>query len=89
MAGFVFDCWGIRTTRDFGEIVYHLIGKQILTQSSRDRIDDFDDVYEFSDAFRDVIKPLPPDFRLHFGYEKGVPTRERGLWPAILDGDER
>lgn len=74
MTSFVFECWGIRACRDFGEIVYNLIDMNILTRSSRDRIEDFDDVYEFSDAFRYIEQPLPADFLLRFVYEKDVPV---------------
>jgi uncharacterized repeat protein (TIGR04138 family) len=43
--------WGIRTTRDLGEIVYALVDVSLLSTQPGDRVEDFDDVYDFQDAF--------------------------------------
>jgi uncharacterized repeat protein (TIGR04138 family) len=51
MARLVFEDWGVRTTRDFGEIVYLLIGEGILAADRDDRPEDFDGVFDFSTAF--------------------------------------
>ena len=53
----ILETWGIRTTRDFGELVYNLIKAGAFSKSSSDRIEDFDNVYEFSDVF---VKPFLP-----------------------------
>jgi uncharacterized repeat protein (TIGR04138 family) len=53
----ILETWGIRTTRDFGELVYNLIKAGAFSKSSGDRIEDFDGVYEFTDAF---VKPFLP-----------------------------
>ena len=45
--------WGIRTTRDFGEIVYTLIDYEWMSAQPTDTIDDFNEVYDFQTAFRD------------------------------------
>jgi uncharacterized repeat protein (TIGR04138 family) len=50
MAKLVLADWGIRSTSDFGEIVYNLIRIGKMTQSERDRRSDFDDVYDFQQA---------------------------------------
>jgi len=51
MAKTVFEKWGIRSTRDFGEIVYLLIRYGLMSKTESDSIDDFNDVYDFSEAF--------------------------------------
>jgi len=43
--------WNIRRTRDFGEMVYLLIGLRIMGKQDTDDIADFDDVYDFATAF--------------------------------------
>lgn len=51
MAPKVLANWGIRTTGDFGEIVYNLIRIDQMRKSDSDRREDFDDVYSFVNAF--------------------------------------
>lgn len=51
MAQAVLNHWGVRSTGDFGEIVYNLIRIDEMKQSPTDRREDFDDVYEFDEAF--------------------------------------
>lgn len=45
----VFDKWGIRVTRDFGEIVFALVENDLMSKTDDDRIEDFIDVFDFSD----------------------------------------
>lgn len=47
----VFAHWGIEQTRDFGEIVFGLIGANLLRKTAEDRIEDFVDVYDFAEEF--------------------------------------
>ena len=63
MAKVVLNSWGVKTTGDFGEIVYKLIELGEMTKSNSDRREDFDDLYDFQDAFqRDYeITILDPD----------------------------
>lgn len=51
LAKIVLDNWGIRSTGDFGELVYNLIRIEQMRKSDTDRREDFDDVYNFDDAF--------------------------------------
>lgn len=51
MAGMVLGSWGVRSTGDFGEIVYNLIRIDQMRKSESDRREDFDDVYSFVTAF--------------------------------------
>jgi uncharacterized repeat protein (TIGR04138 family) len=50
LAKLVLADWGIRTTSDFGEIVYNLIKIGEMTKSPEDRREDFDDVFDFEQA---------------------------------------
>jgi uncharacterized repeat protein (TIGR04138 family) len=50
MAKAVLNSWGIRSTSDFGEIVYNLIDVGLMKKSQTDRREDFDDVYDFDEA---------------------------------------
>jgi len=51
LAKVVLNSWGIHTTSDFGEIVYNLIGIGMMRKSKSDRREDFNDQYDFEDAF--------------------------------------
>jgi uncharacterized repeat protein (TIGR04138 family) len=51
MAKWVLSTWGIHSTSDFGDIVYNLISISLMKKSASDRREDFDDVYDFEDAF--------------------------------------
>ncbi len=51
MSTTVFRQWGIRTTRDFGRLVFDLIERGDMRKTERDSIADFDGIYRFEDAF--------------------------------------
>ena len=53
LALLVLNNWGLKTTRDFGEIVYLLIDHELMSAQPTDTIDDFNDVYDFRTVFRD------------------------------------
>jgi len=53
MAKTVLNSWGVYSTRDFGEIVYNLIKIGQMRKTPEDRIEDFDDVYDFQTVFVD------------------------------------
>jgi len=50
LAKLVLASWGIRSTSDFGEIVYNLIKIGKMSKSTSDRREDFDNVYDFDQA---------------------------------------
>jgi len=56
LAMLVLSTWGVRTTRDFGEIVYLMIKHKWMSAQPTDSIDDFNDVYDFKTAFKDEFK---------------------------------
>ncbi len=43
--------WGVRSTEDFGEIVFHLIADDLLQKTADDRKEDFVGLYDFQEAF--------------------------------------
>ncbi|HEX9580340.1 MAG TPA: Minf_1886 family protein [Gemmatimonadales bacterium] len=43
--------WGVDRTEDFGRIVYVLIEAGLLIRQPSDRLEDFDDVFDFAQAF--------------------------------------
>lgn len=56
MSKTVLNSWGVYATGDFGEIVYNLIRIKHMKKSDSDRREDFDDVYDFADAFEPVFE---------------------------------
>jgi uncharacterized repeat protein (TIGR04138 family) len=51
LAKVVLNNWGIRCTRDFGEIVYLMIDNKWMSAQPEDRIEDFDNVFDFERFF--------------------------------------
>ncbi len=51
LAKMVLNDMGIRVTGDIGEIVYNLIGIGKMSKTPGDRREDFDDVFDFAEAF--------------------------------------
>ena len=51
LARSVLEYWGIKTTADFGEIVFNLIKAKQLTKTETDSKEDFRDVFKFDEAF--------------------------------------
>jgi uncharacterized repeat protein (TIGR04138 family) len=50
LAAMVLTEWGVYTTRDFGEIVYLMIDNGWMTSQETDTIEDFNDVYDFTEV---------------------------------------
>ena len=55
LARAVFAEWGVRTTGDFGEIVFNLIEARLLSKQETDKKTDFQDVYDFEEAFESTF----------------------------------
>ena len=47
----VFRHWGVRSTEDFGRIVFELIERGEMRKTDRDNIGDFVAVYDFDEVF--------------------------------------
>ena len=56
LAILVLNNWDLKTTRDFGEIVYLMIKNKWMSAQPTDTIEDFDNVYDFKIAFKDDFK---------------------------------
>lgn len=55
--------WGVRTCRDFGEIVFNMVESGLLAKTENDCREDFHGGYSFDEAFRKPFLPstkLPP-----------------------------
>ena len=53
----VLEEWGIKNCRDFGDIVFNLIEYKVFSKTENDRPEDFEDLYDFDEAF---VKPFAP-----------------------------
>lgn len=49
--------WGIRECRDFGSIVFNMVEIGLLAKTQNDSHQDFNDGYQFNDAFRRPFLP--------------------------------
>lgn len=57
----VFEEWGITNCKHFGEIVFNMVEIGLLAKTEKDTRDDFQDGYDFTEAFR---KPFWPEKKL-------------------------
>jgi uncharacterized repeat protein (TIGR04138 family) len=57
----VLKTWGVKSTSDFGEIVFNLIRIGQMRKTSNDRREHFDDVFDFETGFRQSFKMSLPD----------------------------
>jgi len=51
MARAVLDHWGLRSTDDFGRIVFAMVEVGLMRKTEEDSIEDFRAVYDFDEAF--------------------------------------
>ncbi|MCG2713245.1 MAG: hypothetical protein L6308_00120 [Candidatus Omnitrophica bacterium] len=51
----VLTYWGINQTEDFGNIVFSMIEKKLLSKTQEDRLADFALVYDFKEVFANVL----------------------------------
>lgn len=47
----VLNHWGIRSTEDFGNIVFNLVENRVLSKTEDDNIEEFRNGYNFDEAF--------------------------------------
>jgi uncharacterized repeat protein (TIGR04138 family) len=59
MARAVLKHWGIRSTLDFGQIVFAMVASGFMQKQPGDSIDDFRDVFDFREAFDQASPPGP------------------------------
>jgi uncharacterized repeat protein (TIGR04138 family) len=58
LGGLVLGSWGLRSTSDIGNVVFNLIESGDLERRPTDTRADFDQVYDFAEAFRPGARPL-------------------------------
>ena len=49
--------WGLDGTRNVGEMVFHLIEEQMFGKQDSDTLEDFEDIYDFEEAFATPFVP--------------------------------
>lgn len=54
LAPYAFRAWGVGSTGDFGDIVFHMVDAGILKKDERDRREDFQDGFDFQEAFAGI-----------------------------------
>ena len=59
----VFEEWGVKNCRDFGEIVFNMVEIGLLAKTDKDSRDDFQTGYDFDEVFRKPFRPQshPPE----------------------------
>lgn len=58
----VLSSWGIRSTGDIGDIVYHMIDENHMQKSPTDSRSDFDDVFDLRQALEDDYRIESTEF---------------------------
>lgn len=58
LARTVLEVWHIRRTNDFGEIVFALVEAGLLRKTDEDAIEDFEDVFDFDEAFQSALSAI-------------------------------
>ena len=53
LARTVLSRWGIRSTEDFGKIIFAMVDAGLMRTTEDDHLEDFVGVYDFDDAFRE------------------------------------
>jgi len=56
LARTVLESWNIRTTIDFGRIVFGFIDFELMQKQTGDALEDFSDVFDFTEAFEEVFR---------------------------------
>lgn len=52
----VLKFWGVKSTEDFGNIVFNLVNKKLLSKTQEDCLEDFKDVFDFERIFNTVYR---------------------------------
>ena len=58
MARQVLNYWGVESTEDFGNIVFNLVDRQILSKDKNDHIESFRNAYDFKEVFERGYRKL-------------------------------
>jgi len=55
-AKLVLEHWGIKNTENFGNIVFNLVEAGIMSKTEEDKIEDFKEVFDFTEEFEGKYK---------------------------------
>ncbi len=55
-AGEQLEIWNIRSTLDFGQVVFGLVREGVVTQATSDTLECFRDVFDFKKEFRPALR---------------------------------
>jgi uncharacterized repeat protein (TIGR04138 family) len=61
LAAYVWRSWGIRNTRDWGNIVFLLVEAELLNRQEGDTIQDFEGTLDFDEFFVTSYQPELPE----------------------------
>lgn len=56
MAFEVWLSWGVRSTRDWGNIIFNLCDHKLLQRTEEDKIDDFENVYDLRSGLKQAFR---------------------------------
>jgi uncharacterized repeat protein (TIGR04138 family) len=62
MALKLLQSWGVLKTEDFGQIVFNLVECGVFGKTDTDSIEDFNNVYDFQEAFEEPFLPTRQSF---------------------------
>ena len=51
LSSVVFQQWGLRSTEDFGQIVFNMVDAELMSKQDSDTLEDFKDGFDFETAF--------------------------------------
>ena len=51
LAQMVLEAWGVKNTGDFGRMVFNLVEYDLMGKQEGDRMEDFENLYDFEEAF--------------------------------------
>lgn len=60
LAAQVWRTWGIKSTLDWGQIVFNLVENELLRRQETDSLEDFRDGYDFDEVFVASYRPALP-----------------------------
>lgn len=60
LAAQVWRSWGVKSTLDWGHVVFLLVEAGLLNRQESDSIDDFKDGFDFEEAFVEAYRPTLP-----------------------------
>ena len=84
MARHVLESWGIRSTDEFGEIVFNMVNAGLLSKTEQDDKTDFKNVYRFVEAFD---KSYSPELDEHGHIRRKIPGMQlgaSGAWQSFF-----